>query len=45
MMNGVENIHKVGAIGKPGYGWKVKIVDENRNIVPKGAVGESIRLL
>ncbi|MCR5609051.1 MAG: acyl--CoA ligase [Lachnospiraceae bacterium] len=37
---GVENIHKVGAIGKAGYGWQVKIVDENRNTVPKGEVGE-----
>lgn len=37
---GVENIHKVGAIGKAGYGWEVKIVDENRNTVPKGEVGE-----
>ncbi|MCD8254588.1 MAG: acyl--CoA ligase [Oscillospiraceae bacterium] len=24
---GVENIHKVGAIGVPGYGWEIKIVD------------------
>lgn len=37
---GVENIHKVGAIGKAGYGWEVKIVDENRVTVPKGEVGE-----
>ncbi len=37
---GVENIHKVGAIGKAGYGWKTKIVDENRNTVAKGEVGE-----
>ncbi|MBQ9742960.1 MAG: acyl--CoA ligase [Ruminococcus sp.] len=37
---GVENIHKVGAIGKPGYGWEVKIVDENNNIVTPGEVGE-----
>lgn len=37
---GVENIHKVGAIGKAGYGWEVKIVDENGEIVPKGDVGE-----
>ena len=37
---GVENIHKVGAIGKAGYGWEVKIVDENRNTVAKGDVGE-----
>ncbi len=37
---GVDNIHKVGAIGKAGYGWKTKIVDENRNVVAKGEVGE-----
>ncbi len=37
---GVENIHKVGAIGVAGYGWEVKIVDENRNTVKKGEVGE-----
>ena len=37
---GIENIHKVGAIGKAGYGWKTMIVDEHRNPVPKGEVGE-----
>ncbi len=37
---GVENIHKVGAIGKAGYGWEIKIVDENRKTVAKGEVGE-----
>ena len=37
---GIENIHKVGAIGIPGYGWKVKIVDEDGNEVPQGSVGE-----
>ncbi|MDD6827074.1 MAG: class I adenylate-forming enzyme family protein [Oscillospiraceae bacterium] len=37
---GVENIHKVGAIGIPGYGWEVRIVDEHRNTVKKGEVGE-----
>ncbi|MCR4647701.1 MAG: acyl--CoA ligase [Lachnospiraceae bacterium] len=37
---GIENIHKVGAIGKAGYGWEVKIVDENRNTVKQGEVGE-----
>ena len=37
---GVENVHKVGAIGKAGYGWKTKIVDERRNEVAKGEVGE-----
>ncbi len=37
---GVENIHKVGAIGKAGFGWEVKIVDEARGLVKKGEVGE-----
>lgn len=37
---GMDNIHKVGAIGKAGYGWETKIVDENRNVVPRGEVGE-----
>jgi long-chain acyl-CoA synthetase len=37
---GVENIHKVGAIGVPGYNWEVKIVDEQRCPVPQGEVGE-----
>ncbi len=37
---GVENTHKVGAIGVAGYGWEVRIVDENRNTVQKGEVGE-----
>ena len=39
---GVENIHKVGAIGKPGYGWKANIVDENGVPVKQGEVGELI---
>ena len=37
---GVENVHKVGAIGKAGYGWETRIVDENRNDVKAGEVGE-----
>ena len=37
---GLKNVHKVGAIGKAGYGWEVKICDENGNIVPRGEVGE-----
>lgn len=37
---GVENIDKVGAIGKPGFGWEVKICDENGDTVERGAVGE-----
>lgn len=37
---GVENEHKVGAIGKAGYGWETKIVDKNFNDVRVGEVGE-----
>ena len=37
---GVDNIHKVGAIGKAGYGWETKIVDEKGEIVKRGEVGE-----
>lgn len=37
---GVENIDKVGAIGKAGYGWQTKIVDEKRHPVKRGEVGE-----
>ncbi len=37
---GVENVHKVGAIGKAGYGWQTKIIDENGNNVERGKVGE-----
>ena len=37
---GVENIHKVGAIGKAGYGWKTKIIDEQGNKVAQGETGE-----
>lgn len=37
---GVENVHKVGAIGVPGYRWECKIVDENGTVVKRGDVGE-----
>ena len=37
---GMENIHKVGAIGIPGYRWQVKIVDDAGNEVENGEVGE-----
>ena len=37
---GTENIHKVGAIGIPGYQWKIKIIDENKCPVEQGMVGE-----
>ncbi len=37
---GVENIDKVGAIGKAGYGWETMICDENGKPVKQGDVGE-----
>ena len=37
---GVENVHKVGAIGKAGFLWRTKIIDEEGNDVVKGEVGE-----
>lgn len=37
---GVENIDHVGAIGKAGFGWQTKIVDEKRREVTRGEVGE-----
>ncbi len=37
---GLENIHKVGAIGVPGYNWKAKIVNDKGEIVKQGETGE-----
>ncbi len=37
---GVENIHKVGAIGKPGYLWETKIISSEGKEVVDGEVGE-----
>lgn len=37
---GIENIHKVGAIGVAGHGWQTKIVDEHGAQVARGTVGE-----
>ena len=37
---GMENLDKVGAIGVPGCGWEVKVVDESGQTVPRGQVGE-----
>ncbi|AFM40526.1 acyl-CoA synthetase (AMP-forming)/AMP-acid ligase II [Desulfosporosinus acidiphilus SJ4] len=39
---GVENIHKVAAIGIPGHNWEVKITDENGCDVVQGQVGELV---
>ena len=37
---GMENTHKVGAIGVPGFNWEIKIIDEDGSIVKQGEVGE-----
>ncbi len=37
---GMDNVHKVGAIGKAGYGWTVCIADENGHPTKRGEVGE-----
>ena len=37
---GVENVRKVGAIGIPGYGWEVKIINPDGTKVAPGQVGE-----
>ena len=39
---GVENVHKVGAIGIPGYRWEARITDEEGNPVKQGEVGELV---
>ena len=37
---GRRKYRKNRAIGVPGFGWKIRIVDENRKDVPQGEVGE-----
>ena len=37
---GLGNIDKVGAIGVPGFGWRVKIIDEKGAPAARGEVGE-----
>ncbi len=37
---GIENIHKVGAIGIAGFDWECQIVDEDRHPVAQGQTGE-----
>ena len=39
---GVENIHKVGAIGKPGYLWQARIVNDKGQDVAQRDIGELI---
>lgn len=37
---GMENLHKVGSIGIPGFDWECKIVDDTLKEVSKGETGE-----
>lgn len=37
---GMENMHKVGAIGLPGFDWEIKIVDDLLHPVEQGRPGE-----
>ena len=37
---GMENLHKVGAIGVPGFDWACRIVDFDLKDVPEGDPGE-----
>jgi len=37
---GIENVRKVGAIGKAGHLWETKIVRESGQVVAQGEVGE-----
>ncbi len=39
---GMENMHKVGAIGVPGFDWEFRIVDERLEPVRRGSPGELI---
>jgi len=39
---GIENERKVGAIGKAGFSWEVRIVNDNGEDVAQGKVGELI---
>ncbi len=39
---GVENTHKVGAIGIPGFDWEIQIVDDRHNPLPAGKPGELV---
>jgi acyl-CoA synthetase (AMP-forming)/AMP-acid ligase II len=37
---GMENLHKIGSIGKPGFDWECRIVDDALREVPRGETGE-----
>lgn len=37
---GMENLHKVGSIGRPGFDWECRIVNGAMKDVPQGETGE-----
>ena len=37
---GIENVHKVGAIGVPGFGWEARIVKDGADVREANVVGE-----
>ncbi len=39
---GMENTHKIGAIGRPGFNWEARIVDENGYDITPGEPGELV---
>ena len=39
---GIENSHKVGAIGRPGFNWETRIVNEEGKDVIQGQPGELV---
>jgi acyl-CoA synthetase (AMP-forming)/AMP-acid ligase II len=39
---GIGNDHKLGSIGKAGFNWEARIVDENGQDVARGEIGEIV---
>jgi len=39
---GIENEHKIGSIGKAGFNWETRIVNENDEDVVQGEIGELV---
>jgi acyl-CoA synthetase (AMP-forming)/AMP-acid ligase II len=37
---GIENLHKIGSIGLPGFDWECRIVDDQMRNVKQGEAGE-----